>query len=71
MYSVFTLTIYFIVLNVSVEFVLIYRPHPVHKIYYKKYETKLYPTGQVGSRRVKRTQQFVEMKGRGRDGGGG
>ncbi len=24
-----TLTIYFIVLNVSVEFVLIYRPHPV------------------------------------------
>jgi hypothetical protein len=26
---VFTLTIYFIVLNVSIEFVLIYRPHPV------------------------------------------
>jgi hypothetical protein len=25
----FTLTIYFIALNVSVEFVLIYRPHPV------------------------------------------
>ncbi len=25
----FTLTIYFIVLNVYVEFVLIYRPHPV------------------------------------------
>jgi hypothetical protein len=25
----FTLTIFFIVLNVSVEFVLIYRPHPV------------------------------------------
>jgi hypothetical protein len=29
----------------------------------KEYETKLYPTGQVGSRRVKRTQQFVGMKG--------
>ncbi len=27
--DIFTLTIYFIVLNVSVEFVLIYRPHPV------------------------------------------
>jgi hypothetical protein len=25
----FTLTIYFIVLNVYIEFVLIYRPHPV------------------------------------------
>jgi hypothetical protein len=25
----FTLTIYFFVLNVNVEFVLIYRPHPV------------------------------------------
>ncbi len=25
----FTLTIYFIVLNLFVEFVLIYRPHPV------------------------------------------
>ncbi len=28
--DVYTLTIYFIALNVSVEFVLIYRPHPVH-----------------------------------------
>ncbi len=28
--NVFTLTITFIVLNVSTEFVLIYRPHPVH-----------------------------------------
>ena len=27
----FTLTIYFIVLNVYVEFVLIYRPHPVYE----------------------------------------
>ncbi len=27
--GVYTLTIYFIDLNVSVEFVLIYRPHPV------------------------------------------
>ncbi len=27
----FTLTIYFIALNVYVEFVLIYRPHPVCK----------------------------------------
>jgi hypothetical protein len=27
---VLTLTIYFIALNVSVEFVLIYRPHPVY-----------------------------------------
>ncbi len=27
--DMFTLTIYFIVLNVYVEFVLIYRPHPV------------------------------------------
>jgi hypothetical protein len=27
----FTLTIYFIALNVYIEFVLIYRPHPVHK----------------------------------------
>jgi hypothetical protein len=27
--EIFTLTIYFIALNVSVEFVLIYRPHPV------------------------------------------
>jgi hypothetical protein len=27
--NVFTLTITFIVLNVSTEFVLIYRPHPV------------------------------------------
>jgi hypothetical protein len=26
----FTLTIYFFVLNVNVEFVLIYRPHPVY-----------------------------------------
>ncbi len=29
--DVFTLTIYFIVLNVSKEFVLIYRPHPVEE----------------------------------------
>jgi hypothetical protein len=28
----FTLTIYFIALNVSVEFVLIYRPHPVYTV---------------------------------------
>ncbi len=28
----FILTIYFIVLNVYVEFVLIYRPHPVEDI---------------------------------------
>ncbi len=28
--NVFTLTITFIVLNVSTELVLIYRPHPVH-----------------------------------------
>ncbi len=27
----FTLTIYFIALNVYVEFVLIYRPHPVYQ----------------------------------------
>ncbi len=27
--NVFTLTIYFIALNVAIEFVLIYRPHPV------------------------------------------
>jgi hypothetical protein len=27
--KVFTLTIYFLVLNVSLEFVLIYCPHPV------------------------------------------
>ncbi len=34
----FTLTIYFIVLNVYVEFVLIYRPHPVYALFenYKK-----------------------------------
>ncbi len=30
----FTLTIYFIVLNVYGEFVLIYRPHPVYIIQY-------------------------------------
>ncbi len=29
----FTLTIYFIVLNVYVEFVLIYRPHPVDSLF--------------------------------------
>jgi hypothetical protein len=28
----FTLTIYFIALNVYVEFVLIYRPHPVYRL---------------------------------------
>ncbi len=27
--NIFTLTIYFIVLNAVIEFVLIYRPHPV------------------------------------------
>jgi hypothetical protein len=30
--NVFTLTIWFIVLNMSVEFVLIYRPHPVYAL---------------------------------------
>ncbi len=29
-WDMFTLTIYFIVLNVYIEFVLIYRPHPVY-----------------------------------------
>ncbi len=28
--NIFTLTISFIVLNAAIEFVLIYRPHPVH-----------------------------------------
>ncbi len=32
-----TLTICFIVLNRSVEFVLIYRPHPVYCIYFVVY----------------------------------
>jgi hypothetical protein len=33
--NVFTLTIAFIGLNNSIEFVLIYRPHPVHTVRYK------------------------------------
>jgi hypothetical protein len=32
--NVFTLTICFIVLNTAVEFVLIYRPHPVNEYIY-------------------------------------
>jgi hypothetical protein len=31
--NVFTLTIYFIALNVAIRFVLIYRPHPVNVLY--------------------------------------
>ncbi len=31
--NIFTLTISFIVLNAAIEFVLIYRPHPVQYIY--------------------------------------
>ncbi len=30
--NIFTLTIYFIVLNAAIEFVLIYRPHPVYPV---------------------------------------
>ncbi len=34
--NIFTLTIFFIVLNAAIEFVLIYRPHPVVTPAYKR-----------------------------------
>jgi hypothetical protein len=38
--NIFTLTIYFIILNGAYEFVLIYRPHPVYKV--KKNQKNIY-----------------------------
>jgi hypothetical protein len=48
----FTLTISFFVLNVNVEIVLIYRPHPVGDIYtYRKFKGTEAP-GQIGRKVV-------------------
>ncbi len=50
----FILTIYFIVLNVYVEFVLIYRPHPVYLGYLGQKLSKSMDTGPF-------LQKFLEM----------